>query len=82
MENRNTVLMGLAVLLYTMDSIGLMLKLAMWFGVWYFTGGKQWSYLFINTMGRDYRSIKAFKNTVSFFIRLFELIIIIYSKKK
>ena len=57
MQNRSGVLLALAAGLYALGSIGLPLKLALWLGVWYFTGGGQWFYLFRNTIVRDCRFV-------------------------
>ena len=57
MQNRRGVLLALAAGLYALGSVGLPLKLALWLGVWYFTGGGQWFYLFRNTIVRDCRFV-------------------------
>jgi hypothetical protein len=55
MEHRNTALAALALLLYTLNSVGVVLKVSAFLCVWYFTGGQHWIYIFRNTAARDYR---------------------------
>jgi hypothetical protein len=58
MEYRNTVLIILAIYLFTINSAGLGIKLLAWFILWYGTGGKYWIYLAKYTLKRDLRRVQ------------------------
>ncbi len=55
LEHRNAFLCALALYFYTLNSIGLGLKVLTWMTIWYLTGGKYWFYLFRHTIIRDLR---------------------------